>query len=121
MSKYRDPDPEIVQIIAAQISVILEEALEKKEAMSNLKLVHAVCHLYENRDFLRKEAGLLLAPEAAKKDLEVQIICDKIDKLRQFAWNGDTDPHNGIRLAEASAPFFREYGVKIKKILKDAA
>ena len=120
MTTHRDPDPEVVAIIAAQIDALLKEAIDKKEALSNLGLVNAVCHLYENKDFLRKEAGME-APKAAMQDLEIQLICDGIDKCRQFAWNGDTEPNAGLNLAEAAAPFFRKYGVKIKTMLKGAA
>ena len=120
MTTYRDPDKEAVGIIAGQITKLIDESIQKGEPMGNHALVYSVCHLYENRDFLLSEAGLE-APKAAKKDLDVQIICDKIDKIRGFAWNGDTEPHAGLQLAEAAAPFFREYGVKIKKILRGEA
>lgn len=114
---FRDPDVDAVKLIAVQVGDLLQKAIKNKEAMSNLQLVTAVCHLYENKEFLLKEAGMD-APIAAKKDMDVQIICDKIDKIRTYAWNGDTDPQAGLNLAEACAPFFREYGVKIKKLLK---
>lgn len=115
--KYKEPDPEVVGIIIGHISFLLKTAAEKGSALSNAELVAAVCHMYENKDFVRKEAGLA-APKAAKTGMEIEIICDKIDKLRSFAWNGDTDPRAGLNLAEAAAPFFREYGVKIKNILR---
>lgn len=118
--KHRTPDPEAVRLIAAQIGALLQKSMEEKVAMSNDELVAVVCHLYENKDFVLVEAGMD-APVAAKKDLEIGLICADIDKIRGFAWNGDTDPHQGIRLAESAAPFFRKYGVKIKKILQGAA
>ncbi len=115
--KYKDPDLEVVALIAGQITPLIAAAGEQGHPMSNLDLVKAVCHMYENREFIRQEAGMT-APKAAKKSLEVEVICDKIDKLRGFAWNGDTDPHAGLNLAEAAAPFFREYGQKIKDYLR---
>ena len=116
MTEYRDPDKEVVGIIAGQITTLIDESIQKGEPMGNHALVYAVCHLYENKEFLLSEAGME-APKAAKKDLDIKIICDKIDKIRGFAWNGDTDPQAGLNLAEAAAPFFREHGVKIKKLL----
>ncbi len=120
MTQYRDPDAEAVALITAHIGKMLDESIKNEVALSNNILVATICHLYENKDFIKQEAGMG-APVASKIDLDIQIICDKIDKIRTFAWNGDTDPHAGLNLAEACAPFFREYGVKIKKLLKGEA
>ncbi len=117
MTQFRDPNAEAVALITVQINQLLIKAMTDKVALSNDELVRTICHLYENKEFICKEAGMA-APVAAKADLDIQIICDKIDKIRTFAWNGDTDPVAGLNLAEACAPFFREYGVKIKKLLK---
>ncbi len=118
--KHRTPDPEAVRLIAAQVGALLQKSMEEKVAMSNEELVAVVCHLYENKEFVLTEAGMD-APVAAKKDMEISLICADIDKIRGFAWNGDTDPHAGLNLAEACAPFFRKYGVKIKKMLQERA
>ena len=118
-NKHRTPDPEVVAIIARQINSLIQKSIEDKVAMSNEILVATICHFYENKEFILVEAGMD-APVAAKKDLEIDLICADIDKIRGFAWNGDTDPHQGIMLAESAAPFFRKYGVKIKKLLKGA-
>lgn len=120
MTKHIDPDKEVVTLIAAEINKLLAESSAKGEAMDNYKLVYAVCHLYENRDFVRQEAGME-APKASARDLEVSLICDQIDKMRQLALFGDNDAMKGLQLVEIACPFFREYGVKIKKMLKGTA
>lgn len=116
-NNFRDPNPEAVAVITAQVNALITKSMTDKVFLSNEMLVSSICHLYENKEFVLKEAGMD-APVAAGKDLDIDLICSDIDKLRGFAWNGDTDPHAGLNLAEAAAPFFRKHGVKIKKLLR---
>lgn len=120
MTQYRDPAQETVILIEAQISKLIAESNEKNKPLTNYGLVHAVCHMYENKEFLLKEAGLE-APKASARALEVEEIIAAMDKFRPFVWNGDKDAQAGIRLVEAVAPFFRKYGVRIKMLLKGEA
>ena len=121
MTQHKDPDTEVVALINGQITKLLAETeANGGEPMSNYKLVYAVCHLYENRDFVRQEAGMD-APKASKRDLQVSLICDKIDKMRQLALFGDKDAMKGLQLVELACPFFREHGVEIKKMLRGTA
>ena len=121
MTQHKDPDNEVVGLIATQITKLLADTeANGGEPMSNFKLVYAVCHLYENRDFVRQEAGME-APKASARDLEIDLICEKIDKMRQLALFGDNDAMKGLQLVELACPFFREYGVKIKKMLRGTA
>jgi hypothetical protein len=114
----RDPDVEAVQLITAQVDGVLKQSMKDKVALNNEELVAMVCHLYENKEFILSEAGMG-APSAAKTSMEIDLICEGIDKCRNFAWNGDTIASAGLNLAEAAAPFFRKYGVRIKKLLRE--
>ena len=54
----------------------------------------------------------------AKQDLEVSVICDHITKMRMLSLTADKDPNQGVKLALYAAPFFREHGIRIQKLLK---